>query len=270
MLAFSRKLASFVAFRNWQVFLPPSHPTLGFVSQKRTPLGSFRQIARSLGSVIKCWNRTPANPGRSPNPKSQVENRKSPTAAGFVCCLVKSRIDAKIQPNIKNCFVLCLNDVVIEFGFVRRISSIARFLWSHAPAAASLCSPTPPRLRVLGDLSGPIALSGPFRKTARRWVSQLRAYEINPKPHRMGCTTRHRARRSPLHAARSAHRAQSRLPKRYAIFVACAFYVIKIGEYPGATIRKFSRAPNMTKMQEKHAVNSLAPLWGRFAPRRGN
>jgi hypothetical protein len=40
------------------------------------------------------------------------------------------------------------------------------------------------------------------------------------------------------------------LPKRYAIFVARAFRATKIGKHPGATIRKFSRAPNMTMMPQ--------------------
>ncbi len=97
----------------WVRFANPL--ALEFISPDRPPVGFGRQVLESIpGEPIQL-------------PQSKIRNRKSkiPHGCGFVRHPVKCRNDAKIQPNMKICFVLCLDDVTIEFGFVRRISTSA-------------------------------------------------------------------------------------------------------------------------------------------------
>ena len=158
--------------------------------------------------------------------------------------------------------MLCLNDTIIEFGFVRRNSSFAEVPWPRLSRLLRHCVPRPRLASVFLVIS----------------VVQLPCLVRFAKPPAVGCHNCVRMRSTRCRTERGAPRdievaarrftrlaplivRSSRLPKRYAIFVACAFYVIKIGKHPGATILKILRTQNMTKMQEKHAVNSLAPLW---------
>ncbi len=90
-----------------------------------------------------------------------------PASVGFVRHLVKSRRNAKVQPNIKMRLMLCSDGVVIDLGFVRSISTLTKVPGSRPrvcgwvrfakPLATGFVSRKPPPL-------------GSFRKTARRWV----------------------------------------------------------------------------------------------------
>ena len=99
---------------------------MGTFPQDRLRLGSFRKEARSwvrFHKTARGWVRFVKRP-----------------AVGFVRQLVKSRTNAKIQPNINICLMLCLNDKVIEFGFVRRIFTRENVLPPAHPPAVGFVS----------------------------------------------------------------------------------------------------------------------------------
>ncbi len=106
-IAFNGRIHDWV--RSSDFHLPPS--ALRPLPQVRSP--DARRPSSVLRSALpfKVFLRPPSSALR-------------PASVGFVRQLVKSRMNAKIQPNINICLVLCLNEMIIDFGFVRRILNI--------------------------------------------------------------------------------------------------------------------------------------------------